>query len=243
MKISGKNAIVTGGAHRVGKTICQMLAGEGANVAFTYHSAVEEAEITRSELTDLGVEALAVQCDISDWDAVKAMAAEVESHLGGVDIIVNNAGLFRRTQIPTDDVSLWQQVTRVSIDGTFYVCNALIPGMLNRGGGVIVNILDNAARQAWPGYTAHAVAKGGMLTLTRQLALELSPDIRTNAVLAGPVLPAEGMGQEAIESAAAKTLLKRWGSPSDVTSAVRYVIQSDYMIGEILSVDGGEWYG
>jgi NAD(P)-dependent dehydrogenase (short-subunit alcohol dehydrogenase family) len=167
----------------------------------------------------------------------------LEGSFGAVDIIVNSAGLFRRTPFPSDDVGLWQAVTRASIDGTFYVCNAFVPGMQEKGGGVIVNILDLSAWHPWPGYAGHGVAKAGMLALTRQLAVELSPAIRTNAVAAGPVLPPSGLSVERHQQIAATTLLKRWGEPSDVTSAVRYLVEADYVVGEVLTVDGGERWG
>lgn len=243
MEISGTNALVTGGAHRVGKAIAMMLAEAGANVAFTYLSSRDAAQETAEEIERLGVSALALRCDVSDWNDVQATAATVDAEFGGVDIIVNSAGLFRRTPIPVDDSSQWQQVTRASIDGTFYVCNALVKGMQARGGGAIVNILDLAAWQPWPGYTAHAVGKAGMLALTRQLALELSPEIRTNAVAAGPVLPPEGLSAERSDAIASTTLLDRWGAPEDVAEAVRYLIGAEYVTGEVLTVDGGERYG
>ncbi len=242
MNIVGKTALITGGAHRVGKAICEMFASAGANVAFTFYLSNDLAARTVDQLSAEGVSAMAIQCDITEWDAVHAMSEQVEAEFGGVDIIVNSAGLFKRTSIPTDDIDLWQRITRTSIDGTFHVCNAVAPGMLEHGGGVIVNILDSAIRQAWPGFTAHAVAKSGMLALTRQLAVELSPSIRTNAIVAGPVLPPPGMQASAIENVASRTLLKRWGKPSDIAAAVKFLIESDYITGEILTVDGGERY-
>ncbi len=242
MQIKGKRALVTGGAVRVGKTICLMLAEEGADVAFTYHSSRKEADETAHEIADFGVQSLAVQCDISDWEAVQDMAQQVTVAFDCIDILVNSAGLFERTKLPEEDMDTWRKVTRVSIDGTFYVTNSILPCMIERG-GVIVNILDNVVSQAWPGFTAHAVAKYGMLALTKQFAAELSPGIRTNAVVPGPILPAEDMTQEAIDNVAKRTLLNRWGDPADAAMAVKYFIEADYAIGETLVVDGGERYG
>jgi NAD(P)-dependent dehydrogenase (short-subunit alcohol dehydrogenase family) len=243
MEIAGKNALVTGGALRVGKSIALMLSEAGANVAFTYLTSEDEARDTADEITCAGVRSLAIRCDVSDWASVQSLARTVETELGGVDIIINSAGLFRRTPVPTEDVELWQRVTRASIDGTFYVCNALVPGMQTRGGGAIVNILDSAAWHPWLGFSAHSVAKAGMLALTRQFAVEFSPHIRTNAVAAGPVLPPEGMSSERHDEIASSTLLGRWGGPRDVVEAVRYLLTADYVIGEVLTVDGGERYG
>lgn len=243
MEIQGRNALVTGGAHRVGKAIALMLARAGANVAFTFLTAAAEAERTAAEIEAEGVRSLAIRCDVSDWQAVRAMSGSIDDDLGGVDILVNSAGLFRRTPIPASDMELWRRVTTTSIDGTFFVSNSVIPGMMKRGGGAIVNILDLAAWQPWPGYAAHAVAKAGMLALTRQFAVELAPQIRTNAVAAGPVLPPDGLDAERQAEIASHTLLDRWGAADDVAEAVRYLVEADYVVGEVLTVDGGERYG
>ncbi|MFN2202578.1 MAG: SDR family NAD(P)-dependent oxidoreductase [Caldilineaceae bacterium] len=243
MEIKGRHALVTGGAVRVGKAIAIMLAQEGADVSFTFLSSKAEADRASVEIEQLGVHANAVHCDVSQWNDVQRLREVVEGGLGAVDIIVNSAGLFRRTPFPSDDVGLWHAVTRASIDGTFHVCNAFVPGMLKKGSGAIVNILDLSAWHPWHGFVAHGVAKAGMLALTRQLAVELSPSIRTNAVAAGPVLPPIGLSIERQQKIATTTLLNRWGEPADVTSAVRYLVESDYIVGEVLTVDGGERWG
>jgi NAD(P)-dependent dehydrogenase (short-subunit alcohol dehydrogenase family) len=242
MDMRGKTALVTGGAHRVGKAITLMLAQAGADVALTYRTSGPEAQQTVAEAEMLGVRALAIRCDVSQWADVQAMAQSIQDHFGGVDIIVNSAGYFRRTPIPTQDMEPWTRITRASIDGVFFVCNSLAPSMLQRGAGVIVNILDLSAWHPWTNYAAHSVAKAGMLALTRQFAVELSPTIRTNAVAAGPVLPPADMDAGRRDEIASMTLLNRWGDPADVADAVRFLIEADYVIGEILTVDGGERY-
>ncbi len=157
-----------------------------------------------------------------------------------LDILVNGASYFGKITLPTSDLDMWRKVTRVSIDGAFYVSNAVAPLMLARGGGVIINLVDLSVWSPWPGFTAHAVGKAGLLALTQQLALELAPAIRVNAVAPGSVLPPPGMsaGQEA--ALAARTLLERWGDPEDVAGAVRYLVEADYVTGATLHVDGGE---
>jgi 3-oxoacyl-[acyl-carrier protein] reductase/pteridine reductase len=114
--------------------------------------------------------------------------------------------------------------------------------MLERGGGAIINIVDMAAWQPWRGFAAHAVGKSALMGLTRQLALELAPTVRVNAVAPGPVLPPVGFSEKQIESFGGRTLLGRWGTPEDVAQAVRYLIAADYVTGEVITVDGGERY-
>jgi 3-oxoacyl-[acyl-carrier protein] reductase/pteridine reductase len=239
----GKVALVTGGAHRVGKAITMALVRAGAHVIVNYYSSDSAALATVREAQAAGVEALAVQCDVADWEQVRSMAEAIEQRFGGVDIIVNSASLFDRMPFPTDDLSTWQRVTAISIDGPFYVCNALAPGMLARGGGAIVNIVDLSAWEPWPRFMAHSVSKAALLALTRQLALELAPTIRANAIAPGPVLPPPDWTDERAQETAARTLLQRWGSPEDVARAVMYLVEADYVTGDVMTVDGGERFG
>lgn len=243
MEIQNKVALVTGGAVRVGKAITLMLAQAGAQVVVHYNASSTEAEQTLAEARALGADGLALQCDIADDQAVARMAATVLERFGGVDILVNSASLFGKMTVPTTDLDGWRRVTRISIDGAFYVSNALAPSMLARGGGAIVNIVDLSAWQPWPGRTAHAVGKAGLLALTQQLALELAPTIRVNAVAPGPVLPPLDYSEAQVAAVAARTLLERWGTPEDVAKAVKYLVEADYVTGDVMRVDGGEMMG
>ena len=243
MEIAGKVALVTGGAHRVGKAITMMLAKAGAHVVVNYYSASTEAEQTVAEAQALGVHARAIQCDVAEWTEVQSMADTIIEEFGGVDIIVNSASLFDKMPFPTDDLSTWHRVTAVSIDGPFYVCNALAPSMLARGGGSIVNIVDLSAWEPWVNFTAHSVSKAALLAFTKQLALELAPTIRANAVAPGPVLPPPNYDERQAEKTARRTLLRRWGTPEDVAFAVRYLLEAEYVTADVITVDGGERYG
>lgn len=243
MNPQGKVALVTGGAHRVGKAITLMLAQAGAQIAINYNESATEAQQTVAEVAAFGVDALAIQCDVSDFEAVQRMTQTIKERFGGVDILVNGASYFGKTPFPTEDpavIERWRRVTRISLDGAFYVCNSLAPTMLARGGGVIVNIVDLSVWTPWPNLMAHAVGKAGLLALTHQLALELAPTIRANAVAPGPVLPPPNATESQAAASAGRTLLERWGSPEDVAQAVKYLIEADYVTGEVIRVDGGE---
>lgn len=246
MNPKGKVALVTGGAHRVGRALTLMLAQAGAHVVINYNGAAAAAEETLLEVRALGVDALAVQCDVSDWPAVQEMAGIVERHFGGVDIIVNSASYFGKTPFPSTDpavMSTYHKVTRILLDGAYYVCNRLVPGMMARGEGAIVNIVDLSAWEPWPNFLAHSVGKAGLLAMTRQLALELAPKVRANAVAPGPVLPPPGYIEEQKAASARRTLLGRWGSPEDVALAVKFLVEADFVTGEVITVDGGERFG
>jgi NAD(P)-dependent dehydrogenase (short-subunit alcohol dehydrogenase family) len=243
MNISGKTALVTGGAHRVGKAITMMLAQNGANVVINYYSSAAAAQQTVEEAVAFGVDALAVQADVSVLDDVRRMKQQVQERFGGIDILVNSADLFGKHAFPTDDYTTWHRVTGVTIDGAFYVSNEFSPFMLERGGGAIVNIVDLAAWYPWPKFMAHSVAKAGLLAMNRQMALELAPKVRVNAVAPGPVLPPPDYDAAQLEKIASRTLLERWGSAEDVAFAVKYLVEADYVTGDVMRVDGGEFYG
>ena len=243
MNPQGKTALITGGAHRVGKAITLALARAGANVVINYRSSAQAAQDTASAARALGVQALPVQANIADNGQVRAMIQLAGEQFGGVDILVNSASFYRQTPFPTEDHRGWLQVTRIGIDGPYYCANAVAPGMLARGQGVIVNITDLSAFEPWPGFIAHSVSKAALMALTRQLALELAPAVRVNAVAPGPVLPPDDYSPERIARTADKTLLGRWGTPEDVAEAVLYFVRADYVTGDILFIDGGERFG
>ncbi len=243
MNPKGKTALITGGAHRVGKAITLALAQAGANVVINYNSSATAAEATAAEVRAIGVEALPLKADIADWSQVQAMAAAAKERFGGVDILVNSASLWLETPFPMNDVTVWQQVTGIDINGAFYCANAIAPMMLEKGAGAIVNIIDLSAWEPWPNFIAHSVGKAALLALSRQLALELAPKVRVNAVAPGPVLPPPDYDPTQIARTADKTLLNRWGTPEDVTEAVLFFIKAAYVTGEVLAVDGGERFG
>jgi len=243
MQLKGKTALVTGGAHRVGRAISLAFARAGANVVVNYHSSSTEALATSAEIEALGVGAMPFQADVSDAQQVKAMVNAANARFGGVDILVNSASIFIQTPIPTEDFSLWHKVTSILLDGSFYCSNAVAPSMLEKGEGAIIFIIDLSAWEPWPNFAAHSVGKAAMLALSRQLALEFAPSVRVNAVAPGPVLPPVDYSPKKIERTAKKTLLNRWGSAEDVADAVIFLAQADYITGEVIAVDGGERFG
>lgn len=235
----GKTALVTGGAVRVGRALTLALARSGANVIVHYNSSAGPAEETAAEARALGVKAISVAANLADPDAVGALVRTVET-FGGVDILVNSASPFVRKALQETTLEDWHFVLGALLDGSFLLSQALAPRMIARGAGVIVNILDQSAFAPSPAYLAHSVGKHGLLGLTRNLAVALAPSVRVNAIVPGPVLPPPGYTPEQNERIAQNTLLQRWGSPDDVVKALLYLIDADYVTGDVLFVDGGE---
>ena len=240
MDIRGAVALVTGGAHRVGKAITLELARAGADVVILYHQSGKEAAETANEAESLGVSAKTAQCDVADLQAVQKMAQDVRTRFGKLSILVNSADWFAQHPVPTESYDTWHRTLDVSVHGSFYVSNELAPLLLEQPEAAIVNIVDLSVWQAWPNFTAHAVAKSALLALTRQMALELAPSVRVNAVAPGSVLPPSHYTEERIRRSGDQTLLKRWGKAEDVAHAVRFLVESNYTTGEVLRVDGGD---
>ena len=243
MELPGRVALVTGGAHRVGRAIAVALAAAGAKVAIAYHQSAEQAASTVGELQDSGVDAGAFQADLAQPVEAVRLATEVTDRLGPVDALVNSASWFARDEFPTADTDTWHQTLDVVLHGPFHLTNAVAPSMLERGGGAVVNIVDLSAWQPWPGRAAHSVAKAALLALTRQVAVELAPTVRCNAVALGPTIEPSKFGPEQIERLRRRTLLGRWAGGAEAGRAVRYLLEAEAVTGECLTVDGGEQYG
>ena len=168
------------------------------------------------------------------------MTHVVRARFGRLDVLVNSADWFGRHPFPTKNYDTWRRILDITVHGSFYVSNEFAPLLLEQPEAAIVNIVDLSVWQAWPNFTAHAVAKSGLLALTRQMALELAPTVRVNAVASGPVMPLPTYSKERLQRSANRTLLKRWGAPEDVAQAVRFLVVSNFMTGEVVRVDGGE---
>jgi 3-oxoacyl-[acyl-carrier protein] reductase/pteridine reductase len=243
MDIRGKNALITGGAIRVGKAITLGLAEAGVNVVINYNRDAEQADLTAEEARKLGVSVLPVQANIADWEQVQRMFSKIHEDLGEIDILVNNASVFKKTTIPTDSMEDWRATIDVLVNGAFYVSNLAAKDMLKKQEGVMVNIVDLSIWEPWTNYTAHAVGKSALYALTRQFALELHPYVRVNAIALGPVLPPVDYTPERIQKSADRTLLNRWGTPEDVAEAVIFLANAKFITADVIAVDGGQRYG
>lgn len=240
MDVQGKVALITGGAHRLGKAISLALARAGAHVVVNYHASAEAARQTAAEIEALGVECLTIQADVSREPEVKAMIKATLARFGRLDILVNNASVFRATPFAELTLEAWNEVLGVNLTGAFLCVREAGPIMLAQGAGKIVNISDLSAFRPWRNFLPHAVAKAGLLTLTRGLALELAPAVQVNAIAPGPILPPPHFDETKIRAKAEQTLLKRWGSPEDIAQTVLFLVHNDYITGQVIVVDGGE---
>jgi pteridine reductase len=238
MELTGKTALVTGGAVRLGRAHSLALAGEGMRLVIHYNSSSGDADALVEEIRGRGGEAVAIGTDLSRGDEVARLAREAVDAFGGIDVLVNNASVFPAERLEETDEALWDHTLAVNLKAPFLLVRHLAATLRERR-GCVVNMCDLAGLQTWGAYAAHGVAKAGLAHLTRVAARSLAPDVRVNGIAPGAVLPPDSMGQDELDALARTTPLNRIGSPDDVTRALLYLLHADYVTGEILVVDGG----
>jgi 3-oxoacyl-[acyl-carrier protein] reductase len=235
--LSGHCALVTGAARGIGKAIALMLAGAGANVAVNYRQREEDARSVVDAVGRLGRRALAVQADVSDGTAVKAMMSLVEGGLGRVDILVNNAGVALHRGLDELTEADFDRTVAVNLKSAFLCTQAALPHMRAQRWGRIVNISSGAARGAGVVGVHYNASKAGMEGLTRGYAARLVKEGITVNAVAPSLIATEMLPSRA--DAAAKVPLGRLGLPEEVAQAVLMVIANDYMTGQTVQVNGG----
>ncbi|HEY7653744.1 MAG TPA: SDR family oxidoreductase [Methylomirabilota bacterium] len=238
-ELTGKVALVTGGAVRVGLEIARALADAGADVAVGYLRSAAAARAAVRDLQGRGVRAVALRADLGRPREARALVTSAAGRLGRLDILVNNAALFFRTEVESTTPEQFDRLVAVNLRAPF-LCSQAAARAMGRRGGRIINIADVGAVRAWPGYVAYGVSKAGLVMLTRGLAAALAPRIQVNAVAPGVVLLPEGFPPKHGRRLAARIPMGRHGRPTDVAEAVRFFATcSDYVTGQVLFVDGG----
>lgn len=231
-------ALVTGGAVRVGGAISLGLADAGFDVVVNYHSSGSQAREVAARVERAGRRCLTVKADVSVGSEVEAMAAAVRREFGRLDLLVNNASIFRAMPLHEVDEPEWNRVMDVNLKGPFLMVRALAP-LLAECRGCVVNLVDLSAFQPWVQYPHHAVSKAGLLHLTRVQARALAPHIRVNAIAPGAVLPPDSDTEEERERSRKRAALGTLGSPDDVVRTVLFLERSPFITGEVIVVDGG----
>jgi pteridine reductase len=238
MELRGRVALVTGAGHRVGRAIALALAGRGMRVAVHYNAAADGAVETVRAIEALGAEAFAVAADLTRAESAPELIEAVIVKFGALDVLVNSAAMMIRTPFGEVTPAQWDDIMALNLRAPFFLAQAAAP-QLRAARGVIVNIADLAAFETWPGYLPHGISKSGVVHLTRSLARVMAPDVRVAGIAPGTVLMPPGWDVNAGERLRATTPLERTGSPEDVTRTVLFILDSDYLTGETIIVDGG----
>jgi pteridine reductase len=240
---SNKVVLITGGAKRVGAAICRQLHAEGFNIMIHYRSSVNEANSLQAELNlQRPVSAAIIQADLLDLSVLPDLISKTITQFGRLDVLINNASTYYPTQLGQLDESKWHDLVGSNLKAPMFLSQAAA-SELKKWHGCIVNITDMHIERPKKGYIIYSVAKAGLVTLTKSLAHELSPNVRVNAVAPGPVQWPENdpnFDELYRQRVVNQTLLKRVGEAEDVAKAVKFLVSdAPFITGHILAVDGG----
>jgi len=242
--LSGKVALVTGGARGIGGACSLALARLGATVIINYCRSKDAAERLQEEIAGAGGQARTFQADVSKPDEVEAMFAFLRREYARLDILVNNAGIIRDTLLVSMKLDDWQSVQDVNVTGTFLCTRCAVEMMLRQHGGKIITIASASAVSGGRGQTNYAASKGALVSFTRASAVELArKGIQINAVLPGIIETdmSKTIRERAGEALLERIPVRRFGQPSEVASLVAFLAseESNYIIGQAISIDGG----
>jgi NAD(P)-dependent dehydrogenase (short-subunit alcohol dehydrogenase family) len=233
-----KVALVTGSAKRIGRSIALRLAAEGADIIVNYRNSESEAAEVVAQIEGLGRRALSIQADVTKRAEVRKMFETIEREFGRLDILVNNAATFSSVKFEELTEEQWDDMLDSNLKSQFLCCQAAAPMLRRGGGGRIINFASLGGILAWPSYTHYCVSKAGVIMLTRCLSKSLAPEITVNAIAPGTI-SFDGDAPEIAESFIRLAPLHRTGTARDIDDAVLFLVQSGFITGQVLVVDGG----
>jgi len=243
MDLKNKTAIITGGAIRLGRAICLNLAKAGTNIFCQYYSSEQEAQSLKKEIEGLGTKIEIFKIDLTEDGAVSKTVQTALVAFGSIDILVNNASLFFPTPFGEITENDWEGFHDLNLKAAFFLSQEVGTIMKQAGRGRIVNIGDTSFDSPWPDYLPYGITKAGINAMIKGLAKALAPNVLVNCVNPGPVLLPKDYSDEQIAKAIKRTLLKKVGTAEDIAQTVRFLIESDYITGASIPVDGGRHIG
>jgi len=239
MDLTDRNALVTGGATRVGRALTLALAGAGANVFIHYNSSAGPAEETAADVAALGRSAATGAANLSDPSTGQGLLAAASEALGPISILINSASAFPKDTLADATLDGFRAAIDLTLAGPIFLTQAFAGALPDDMAGAVVNVTDVKTHRPYLDHLSYVIAKGGIDTFTRAAARFLAPRIRVNAVALGVILPPPGEDDFYAEKLAKKLPLQRVGGTEPVAAAMLALLENDFITGEILRVDGG----
>jgi len=242
MDLEHRVVLITG-PRRIGAEVAKRVAARGADVALSYNQSRNEAEAAAAGIRTMGRRAVCIQADLSQGPACQRLIDETVRQLGRLDVLVNMASLYSATPFDELNEAAWDRGLAVDLKAAFLCARAAVPHMRDAGGGRIINMADwlpASGRARYKGFLPYYVAKSGVIALTEALALEVAADgILVNAVAPGPILAPPDTAAEEVKAVEQATPLGRWGGEAEIVKAVIFLVDTDFVTGEVIRVDGG----
>jgi NAD(P)-dependent dehydrogenase (short-subunit alcohol dehydrogenase family) len=235
-----RTALVTGGAKRIGKAIVEDLAANGFAVAIHANESGEEAEAIARALTARGVTAAVVQCDLSDGAATAKLIAAARAAVGPLDLLVNNASLFKPDTVEAFDDALWDRHFAVHVKAPSILARDFVRQLPEGIDGSIVNIIDQRVWNPTPRYYSYTLSKSALWMATRTMAQSFAPRVRVNAIGPGPSLPNERQDDAAFQAQVEGLILRRGPSLGEFGRTVRFLFDTPSITGQMIALDGGQ---
>ena len=236
--LAGKRALVTGGGKRLGRAIALALGAGGARVAVHHHESQSGAEETCALIRSAGAEAFSLSADLLDRDQTRALVDRAVDALGGLDVLVGNAGNFERIAVDALNDAAYDRALGLNLDANYVLATQARPALKSALGNIVF-VTCTSSTTPFRNYLPYVVSKGALRQLMRVLALELAPEIRVNAVAPGTVLPPDDLGAPERERLRSRIPLARFGTADDVANAVVYLASAPFVTGVELVIDGG----
>ncbi len=235
-----KNALVTGGAQRIGRAICLALAEAGYGVCVHHHASGAAAEDLAAEITAQGQRAAALAANLEEEAETAHLVGRAAEAIGPIDVLVNNASLFRRDEADSATRESWDSHMEVNLRAPFVLTQAFAAALPQGVDGNVVNILDQRVQNLTPHFFSYTLSKSGLWTLTRTLALALAPRIRVNGIAPGPVLPSTRQSDDDFRRQAKATPLGRAVGPEEIARGVLFALEAGSMTGQLIALDSGQ---
>ena len=240
--LSGKGVLITGGK-RIGAAIAQALASRGMQIALSFNRSRAEAESVAATVQEGGGRAFVYQSDLSKAPEARTLVDRAAADMGRLDVLINMASVYSSVAFDEIDEHVWDSVVNVDLRAAYLCSRAAVPHMRAKQGGRIINFTDWVARSGRPrykGFLPYYVAKHAVVGLTEALALELAEDhILVNAIAPGPILAPPETTDDEYKAVEAATPLGRWGGEREIVAAVIFILESGFMTGETVRIDGG----